>query len=317
MKRTIGLFVFSDFQLLDATGPATVFEVADYFAGAGKGYELCMISTNGGPVASSSGVVIETVAVNPRKKFDTLIVAGGNGTRAAQQDKTICETVKRLASTSRRIASVCSGTFILAGAGLVDDCCVTTHWRVSSELAKHYPRVKIQADKIWVRDGNVWSSAGVAAGIDLALALVKDDYGDAVAKNTAREIVVYYQRPGGQSQFSTIEELGGSDNRFKPLLVWVRENIGKPIKVEQLAEKAAMSPRNFSRQFQKSVGRSPAKAVEQIRVEEAKYLIESTQLNLEQIARRCGFSDGEIMRRAFIRLFGRAPRSMRVSARSN
>jgi len=312
MKRSIGIFVYPDFQILDASGPASVFEVADHFSGEDRGYQIQFLSLDGGLVRSSGGVAVDTVASNTFTKLDTLMVAGGNGARPSRHNPAICQAINQLAAKSRRLASVCSGTFLLAAAGLIAGCHVTTHWRVSSQLQQLYPSLKVSPDKIWVRDGKVWSSAGVSAGIDLALALVADDYGERVAKQSAREIVVYYQRPGGQSQFSTIEELGNADNRFKPVLAWIRENIAHPIKVERLAEVAAMSPRNFSRQFQKTIGRTPAKAVEQIRVEEAKNLVESTELTLEQIANRCGFSDGEIMRRAFVRLFGRAPRAMRV-----
>ena len=312
MKHRIGIFVYPDFQLLDATGPASVFEVADFVVKDDSGYNFQLVSEGGGLIRSSSGIAVETANSRNIKQLHTLMVAGGNGAHQARHDTNVCRALAKLGKKAQRITSVCSGTFMLAAAGLIEQQRVTTHWRVSALLARLHPQLKVSADKIWVRDGNVWTSAGVSAGIDLALALVTEDYGESVAKQVAREIVVYYKRPGGQSQFSTIEELGGSDNRFKPVLVWIRENIANPIKVEHLAEVAAMSPRNFSRQFQKTIGRTPAKAVEQIRVEEAKNLIETTDIGLDQIATRCGFSDGEIMRRAFVRLFGRAPSALRL-----
>jgi transcriptional regulator GlxA family with amidase domain len=312
MPHEIGILIFPNFQLLDATGPAAVFDVANQLKG-GYDYKITMLSAQGGLIASSSGVTVATAALKDVPYIDTLMTVGGMGTRQAAADPLVTNYVQSQAPQCRRLASVCTGTFILAQAGVVNGLRVTTHWRQSALLAEMFPDVKVEANKIWVRDGKVWSSAGVTAGIDLALALVAEDCGEEIARQTAREIVVYYKRPGGQSQFSTIEELGGRDNRFKPVLAWIRENISQPIKVENLAEVAAMSPRNFSRQFQKSIGRTPAKAVEQIRVEEARNLVESTDLSVEKIAERCGFSDSEIMRRAFVRLFGRAPRAMRDS----
>ncbi len=311
-RSVIAMVLFPDFQLLDATGPAAVFEAADFFAGEKGGYDLRMMSHEGGLVCSSGGVEVQTSPISTAQNIDTLMIPGGSGTRSASLDPLLLECLCSLAPHCRRVASVCTGTFILAKAGLIDGLRVTTHWRHSQQLANNFPKVKVAPNQIWVRDGKIWSSAGVSAGIDLALALVSDDFGNAIAKNVAREIVVYYKRPGGQSQFSTIEELCDGDNRFKPVLAWIRENIGKSIKVEHLAEVAAMSPRNFARQFQKVIGRTPAKAVEQIRVEVAKNLLESTDLVLSQIANRCGFTDAEIMRRAFIRLYGQAPRSLRT-----
>jgi transcriptional regulator GlxA family with amidase domain len=312
MRHHIGILIFPGFQLLDATGPTTVFETGNALAADGHGYSIDMLSVEGGLVASSAGVEINTKATAAIGQLDTLVVAGGSGTRSAGLNPALLDYLKAIASRCRRVASVCTGSFLLAQAGLIDGLQVTTHWRHSTLLANSFPRVKVVPDQIWINDGKFWSSAGVSSGIDLALALLTDDFGDQLAKQAAREIVVYYKRPGGQSQFSTIEELGDRANRFKPVLAWIRENITQTIKVEQLAEVAAMSPRNFSRQFQKSVGRTPAKAVEQIRIEVAKSLVESTDLNLEKIAERSGFSNGEIMRRAFVRTFGRAPRGLRT-----
>ncbi len=316
MNYAIGILVFPGFQLLDATGPATVFEAASAFAKAAveqaASYSLQLLSVDGGLVRSSAGIQMNTNAVAHCGHLDTLIIAGGDGTRSAHLDPAVVEFIKNKAPDCRRVASVCTGSFLLAEAGLVDGRKITTHWRHSSLLSSKFPELNVVPDQIWINDGKYWSSAGVSAGIDLCLALVDDDVGSRISKQVAREIVVYYKRPGGQSQFSTIEELGEHDNRFKPVLAWIRTHISKPIKVEHLAEVAAMSPRNFSRQFQKSVGRTPAKAVEQIRVEVAKNLLESTDLSIEKIAQQCGFSDSEIMRRAFVRMFGRAPRGMRT-----
>lgn len=310
-NHVIGMVVFPGFQSLDAAGPASVFEAASYFSTAG-GYELKLLSAAGGLTESSFGTRIHTSAMQEIDSVDSLVVIGGQGTRKAVVDSVLIEHLRRLGSGCTRLASICTGTFVLAAAGLIRDCKVTTHWRHSQRLVNQFPDLKVVPDQIWIKDGKVWSSAGVSAGIDLALAMVAEDKGAKVAQQCAREIVVYYQRPGGQSQFSTIEDLSERDDRFRSVLVWIREHIARPIKVEDLAAVAAMSPRNFSRQFLKSVGRTPAKAVEQIRVETAKRLVESSELQLDQIAQRCGFSDGEIMRRAFVRLFGQAPRAMRT-----
>lgn len=311
MKHSVGILVFPNFQLLDVTGPAAVFETADYFSNRGEGYDVHVVSLNGGLISCSLNIKLESKPLSNFSNFHTLIIPGGVGAHSPELDPSHFKIVSALAKKCKRITSVCTGTFILAGSGLADGRKVTTHWRHSTDLAAKYPKLNVEADRIWVRDGKIWSSAGVTAGIDLALALVEEDFGDEVAKKSAREVVVYYKRPGGQSQYSTIEELGGSDKRFKSLLAWVRENIAQAIKVEDLAEQVSMSTRNFSRQFQKAVGRTPAKAVEQIRVEEAKILVESTELSIDKIANQCGFTDSERMRRAFIRMFGRAPSSLR------
>lgn len=304
--------VFPEFQLLDVTGPAAVFEAAGYFAGTA--YPLTLVSVHGGPVTSSSGIVVETRPLGTVTRTDTLLVPGGAGTRHPDLDARLITFIRECEPCCRRVTSVCTGAFLLARAGLLDGRRATTHWRHAGQLARRHPHVDVLADRIWVNDGKLWTSAGVCAGIDLALALVSDDHGREVGRRAAREVVVYYQRPGGQSQFSSLEEMGGGRGRFGPLLGWIRGNLTRRIRVEDLAARAAMSPRNFSRRFRAEVGRTPAQAVSQIRLEVARTLVETTPRPIAEIAVATGFGDMECMRRAFLRTLGHSPRAIRTAA---
>jgi transcriptional regulator GlxA family with amidase domain len=224
--------------------------------------------------------------------------------------------IRDAAKRARRIASVCSGALMLAAAGLLDDRRATTHWRVAPELARQFPRVTVEPDRIFVRDGDIWTSAGITAGIDLALALIADDLGEAVAKRTAQDLVVYHRRPGGQSQFSALIELDRPGGRFGPLLAWARERLHEPLPVERLADRAAMSPRNFARAFVAETGITPAKAIERLRLEAAREGVEGGPEPLDRVAEATGFGDPERMRRAFIRAFGQPPQALRRVARA-
>lgn len=316
-RLPVAVVVFNDFQLLDASGPVAVFEAASFLSPPGSGYRVSMVSARGGPVRSSSGITLHTEALAQMPAIDTLLVAGGTGTRAADRDPGIVALLRERAGACRRVASVCTGAFLLAEAGLLEGRRATTHWRHCAQLARRHPQVRVEADRIWTRDGAVWTSAGVSAGIDLALALVGDDFGADVAQACAREVVVYYQRPGGQSQFSSIQALGGGRGRFGELLAWARANLEQPLSVDQLADRMAMSPRNFARRFRAEVGRTPAQAVMQMRLEVARTLVEGSNEPIEQIARRCGFGDAERMRRAFVRALGRPPRALRTARQAS
>lgn len=316
MPRTIGLYLFDDFQLLDASGPITSFEVAGRLARSP--YRLVLLSASGGPVRSSAGVVIETVAAGSAQAdspLDTLMVVGGDGSRRAMRDTATLDYVRGAASEVRRLCSVCSGALVLAGAGVLDGRRATTHWRRAPQLARMFPKVIVEPDRIHVRDGPIWTSAGITAGIDLTLALIAEDLGEAIARAAAQEMVVYYRRPGGQSQFSALVDLGGEAGPFAPLLDWIRAHLGERLTVEALAAEAAMSPRNFSRAFTREMGLSPAKAVERLRLEVARERVESSAAPIEQIAANLGFHDPERMRRAFLRAFGQPPQAMRRLAR--
>jgi transcriptional regulator GlxA family with amidase domain len=310
--RRIAFLLFDGFQILDAAGPLAAFEIAGrYCEGA---YRLDVIAAEGGPIASSSTATISAGAFRAAA-CDTLIVAGGDGTRTAFRDQRILKFVRRAAERARRVTSVCSGAFILAAAGLLDGRRATTHWSRTAEFARRFPKVRLEADRIYVKDGPVWTSAGITAGIDLALALIAEDLGEDIAKRTAQQLVVYYRRPGGQSQFSALAELGRPDGRFGALVGWARERLDQPLGVEQLADRAAMSPRNFARVFTAETGVTPAKAVERLRLEAARERVEAGVEPIDAIATKVGFGDPERMRRAFLRAFGQPPQALRRTAR--
>jgi transcriptional regulator GlxA family with amidase domain len=313
MPRAIGVLIFPQFQLLDATGPITVFEVAGRET-MPPPYRLRLMARVAGPVASSSGaqLIAEPLIDEP---LDTLLVAGGWGTREAHASPETLAYVRAAAARARRTASVCSGAFVLAAAGLLDGRRATTHWGRAADLARLYPQVRVEPDRIFVRDDTVWTSAGITAGIDLALALVAEDLGEATAKRTAQQLVVYHRRPGGQSQFSALLEADRPDSRFSPLLAWARERLNERLSVERLAERAAMSPRHFARAFAADTGMTPAKAVERLRLEAAREEIESSAAPIERVAAHTGFGDPERMRRAFLRAFGQPPQALRRAAR--
>lgn len=313
MMRDIGFLIFPQFQLLDAAGPISAFEIGGRFA-AGA-YRLHILAAAGGPVASSSGASLQAVAMDEAPPLDTLIVAGGEGTRHAETVAPLLGFVCRTGGTARRIASVCTGAFILAEAGLLDGRRATTHWYAGEHFSRRFPAVRLEPNRIFTRDGKVWTSAGIAAGIDLALALIADDLGEAVARRTAQQLVVYYRRPGGQSQFSALLELDRPDSRFGPLLGWMRERLHERLGVERLAAQAAMSPRNFARAFAADTGLTPARAVERLRVEAARERVEGSAESIDHIALETGFGDPERMRRAFIRAFGQPPQALRRIAR--
>jgi len=308
----IGVLIFNDFQLLDAAGPISVFEIAGRYVG--RRAVIRPIAERAGPVKSSSGV--EMLAQKfPHGALDTLIVAGGDGTRTAATSKATLDFVRAQARCARRVASVCSGSYVLAEAGLLDGRRATTHWQRTPDFLKRYPKVRLESDRIYVQDGKIWSSAGISAGIDLALAMVTEDFGDDIARETARQLVLYHRRSGGQSQFSTLNELKAPTGRFKPLLAWAREHLDRPLTVERLAEQAHMSTRHFARAFIAETGVTPSKAVERLRVEAAKERVQESSEPIEMVAQSTGFSDPERMRRAFIRAFGQPPQSIRRSAR--
>jgi transcriptional regulator GlxA family with amidase domain len=315
MLRPIGILIFPDFQLLDATGPITVFEVAGREASP-SAYRLRVMAKVAGPVTSSAGVqlIAEPFSDEP---LDTLIVAGGWGTRRASVCKETLSFIRTASKQARRIASICSGAFILADAGLLDGRRATTHWARAAELTHGYPQIRVEPDRIYVRDGKLWSSAGITAGIDLALALVADDLGEDVAKRTAQQLVVYYRRPGGQSQFSALLETDRPDSRFSALLAWARERLGERLPVERLAERAAISPRHFARVFAAELGMTPAKAIERLRLEAARERVESGAGPLDLVAQQTGFRNQDTMRRSFIRAFGQPPQALRRTSKGH
>lgn len=310
----IGVLIFPDFQLLDAAGPISAFEIAARFAGGAPAIRA--IALEPGPVKSSSGVEMLARSTKPSASFTTLIVAGGEGVRRAAACAKTLAFVQGMAKRGVRIASVCSGAYVLAEAGLLDGRRATTHWQRTRHFVAAYPKVKLEPDQIFVRDGDIWTSAGITAGIDLSLAMISEDHGEEVAQKTARQLVLYHRRSGGQSQFSSLLELKAPSGRFAPLLTWARENLDAPLTVEDMAERAGMSARHFSRAFIAETGTTPSKAVEKLRVEVAKQRVQSSSEAIERVAEITGFRDPERMRRAFIRAFGQPPQSLRRAART-
>ncbi len=309
----IGVLIFPDFQLLDAAGPISAFEIAARYAGGTPAIRA--IALEPGPVRSSSGVEMLARSTRP-SAFTTLIVAGGEGVRSAAARSDMLAFVQGMAKRGIRIASVCSGAYVLAEAGLLDGKRATTHWQRTRHFVATYPGVKLEPDQIFVRDGNIWTSAGITAGIDLSLAMIAEDHGEDIAQKTARQLVLYHRRSGGQSQFSSLLELKAPTGRFAPLLAWARENLDAPLTVEDMADRAGMSARHFSRAFIAETGTTPSKAVEKLRLEVAKQRVQSSSEAIERVAEITGFGDPARMRRAFIRAFGQPPQSLRRAARA-
>lgn len=310
--KTIGFYVSRGFQMLDLAGPAGAFEAANRELGRAV-YRIAVLGTQAGGVTSSLGMTIAAASLDEAVP-DTLMVVGGGLDRplpAAPLGR-LAESARR----TRRVASVCIGAFTLAAAGLLDGRRATTHWRYAARLQRAYPSVRVEADRIFCRDGNVWTSAGITAGIDLALALIEEDHGFAIAKGVAQHLVVYHRRHGGQSQFAASIDLAPKNDRIAAALGYARDHIAEALTVERLAGSAGMSLRQFTRAFRAQTGTTPARVVERLRTDLARGRIETTGEPVERIAEAVGFGDAENMRRAFIRLYGQPPQSIRRATRS-
>ncbi len=310
--RRVAFLVYEGFQILDVTGPAAALEIAGHF---GADYDICLVSVAGGNVRSSSGIAVLTEPIGEAAECDVLFVPGADRAWRANPDEALLRALQEGARAQRRVASVCSGAFILAAAGLLSGRRAATHWAATGELKRLYPDVQVDPDSIFVEDRGVWTSAGVAAGIDLALGMIGRDHGDETARKVAQKMVVYHRRPGTQSQHSELLELVTPDERFAPLLAWARANLDQPLSVEQLADRSALSVRQFTRAFTHSVGLPPAKAIERLRIGEARALIELGSCSREEAARRSGFGNAERMRRAFVKTTGQPPQAVRRSAK--
>jgi transcriptional regulator GlxA family with amidase domain len=311
--RRIEILTFPDSQLLDVTGPLQVFAAANEIlelSGKQPAYDAVVVA-NASRIRTATGLVLET-ALLPQADavLDTLIVAGGRGVNAACEDASLVDWVIGRSGNARRTASVCSGAFLLAAAGLLDGRKAVTHWDRCDEFARRFPAVHLDPDPIFIRDGDVWTSAGVTAGIDLALSFVEADLGRRMALAVARELVVFLKRPGGQSQFSATLKLQQGDERFERLHGWILDNLPSDLSLAALAARANMSPRSFSRHYRRATGRTPARAIEEIRTEAARRLLEQG-LSVSQVSRRCGFGAQETMRRSFLRIVGTGPSAYR------
>ncbi|MEB0306541.1 helix-turn-helix domain-containing protein [Cryobacterium sp. GrIS_2_6] len=303
---------FPSVQILDVTGPLEVFSTASRFLPIAR-YATELVSTDGGPVLSTSGLEFATGPIDAVVgNIDTLVVAGGRDMEEAAGDPRLVDSIRRLALVSRRVASVCSGAFLLAAAGLLDGRRATTHWAECEVLGRAYPEVMVDPDAIYVQDGNVWTSAGVTAGIDLALALVADDHGRKAAATVARRLVVYLRRSGGQAQFSALlAAQSANDEPIRDVLAWLPDNLTADLSISGMATRAHLSERQFSRVFKSEVGITPAEHVEAVRMEAACSLLETTMLTVEEIARACGFGTPETMNRAFRRRLNTTPTNHR------
>jgi transcriptional regulator GlxA family with amidase domain len=311
MKNAIGFYVSPGFQLLDLAGPAAAFEAANDQLQS-LAYRLHVLAAEEGAVTNSLGMATAAASLGD-VVLDTLVVIGGR-----IDPRLPAGTLSHIAdasSRSRRIASVCTGAFTLAAAGLLDGRRATTHWRYAARLQREYPAIRVEADRIFCRDGNVWTSAGITAGIDLALALIEEDHGFAIAKGVAQHLVVYHRRYGGQSQFAASIDLAPKNDRIASAIGYARDHIAEVLTVESLAEAVGMSLRQFSRAFRVQTGTTPARVVERLRADVARGRIETTTEPVERIAEAVGFGDAENMRRAFIRIYGQPPQSIRRAMR--
>lgn len=307
---TIGFALPPGFQIM-GLAPVSAFELANATAKEPL-YGIRVLSEHGGPVANSLGVPLETRAL-PRQKLDTLIVTGR--LHPLPSSEGLIKQVQRASRSTRRIASVCTGAFILGEAGLLDGRRVTTHWLHARKLQAQFPKALVEDDRIFIIDGPVWTSAGMSAGIDLALGMIEKDFGVELARSVAQKLVVYHRRAGGQSQHSALLEMDAKSDRIQSALEYARRNLRAPLTVEELADAAHLSPRQFSRAFRAETGQSPAKAVENLRVEAARVMIEQSRHTIDEVAAEAGFVDPERMRRAFLRAFGQPPQAVRRNAR--
>jgi transcriptional regulator GlxA family with amidase domain len=310
--HSIGFVVFPNFHLL-AFAAVTAFETANIVLGE-PAYEITLLSETGGLVPASAGFRVETQPFGDAA-FDTVMFGSGIETDIITPGLTAF--VRSSLKTSRRIAAPCTGAFILAEAGVLDGRRATTHWRFARELQRRFPKVAVEEDQIFVVDGSIWTSAGMAATIDLALAMIEKDHGQDVSRTVARKLVVYHRRSGGQSQFSALLELEPKSDRIQKAIDYANAHLRNVLSVEELAGVAGLSPRQFTRAFTAETGQSPAKAVEHLRVEAARLMLEQGRHSMDVIADEVGFADRERMRRAFLRTLGQPPQAIRRFGRAS
>jgi transcriptional regulator GlxA family with amidase domain len=315
-SRIVEVLAYPSVKLLDVTGPIQVFATANAFAAqAGEAipYAIRIVARGGERIEASAGVEL---AVHPLSQvdaaLDTLVIAGGPGVNAAAADTFLVDWVRKRGKQARRTASVCTGAFLLAASGMLDGRRAVTHWAFCAELAGRFPDIRVEPDPIFVQDGAIWTSAGVTAGIDLALALVEEDLGRSVALAVARDLVVFLKRPGGQAQFSEFLSLQTSEDKFGALHDWIGNHLGADLSLPVLARQAGMSERSFSRHYAEATGQTPARAIERLRVQGARNLLAETRLPVKRISQRCGFGSEETMRRSFLRILDTTPQDYRA-----
>ena len=318
--RLVVFVVYPNIVLLDLVGPLQVFSHAMEEDTGAHGYACAIVSLAGGMVSTNTIAPISSEPADDyaNRVIHTLVIVGGGGANLAMRDRVLLDKITELAAGARRVCSVCSGALVLAATGLLNGRRAVTHWDDCKTLETEFPEVQVEIDPIYVKDGDIWTSAGITAGMDLALAIVTEDLGRAPALQVARSMVTHMVRSGGQSQFSSTlnRQVLEAEGRFEALHQWISDNLQQDLHVETLARQMHMSPRNFSRLYSKDIGITPAKAVEAIRTEAAKDLLETTDLAVKQVAAACGFNDEERMRRAFLRLLNVSPSDYRQGFRS-
>lgn len=314
-SRKVTFVVSPGFGLLDLGGPLSAFNFAARLYGAP--YEISMASSSGGAVVGSTGMAVDTLGRHQLNHGDTMIVIGGPNAHAADTHRPTIAFLNSIAPLYGRMASICTGAFYLAEAGILDHRRATTHWRWAPCLQERFPAISVESDRIFINDSDVWTSAGITAGIDMALAMIEADFGPALARTIARELVVYHRRPGGQSQFSGILDLEPVADPIRCAFTYARDHLDGILSVERLADVAGISTRQFARQFHRETGETPARAIERMRAEAARPRVEDTSEPIEIIARQVGFGDPERMRRTFVKFFGHSPQTLRRIAQSH
>jgi transcriptional regulator GlxA family with amidase domain len=315
MPRHIVMLSYEGGNLIDISGPVQAFETANRQVAGSRPYRLTVASAGGGAVVTGPGLPILTVPLADLDgvEIDTLIAPGGSSDGEPPDSPVLAAWIAARAPGARRVCSVCTGAFLLGAAGLLDGRRATTHWDYAARLAARFPAVRVEPDPIFVRDGTVWTSAGVTAGIDLALALIEEDLGHAIAIGAARDLVMYMKRPGGQSQFSApLAAQSVPDASFGELHAWMASNLAGDLRVERLAARAGMSPRTFARLYVARTGRTPARTVELMRLEAARRVLEETDRPLKRVAVEVGYGEEQTLRRVFQRRFGVAPSDYRT-----
>lgn len=309
--KEIGLILYPGFQVL-GLAMCSAFELANNTVGSAE-YHLQLLSEHGGAVQTSAGFAVDTLPLM-RHVFDTLLVMGDSG--QPEVSKALVDYLRDGEAATRRLGSICTGAYALGHAGLLDGRRATTHWYRARDFQRAFPKVKLEQDRIFINDGKVWTSAGMSACLDLALAFVEQDLGGEVARSVARQLVVYHRRAGGQSQFSVMLEIQPSTDRIRAALAYARENLKRDLSVDDLAHAANLGTRQFSRVFLAETGQSPARAIENLRVESARLMMQAGQRSIDRVAIDAGFGDRERMRRAFIRVFGHPPQTIQRASLS-
>lgn len=312
MTKKIAFLLFDQFQILDVTGPAQVISSANEMLPK-PAYDIKYISPQGGLCRSTCGIHMETQSLCDLNGFDSLIISGGKGSRNACEDPEIIRYVTQQSPKVKRLISICTGAFILSKAGLIDGKRVTTHWAYADRLQRQNPRLAVEPDALFIREGRIITSAGVTAGMDLALSVIEEDQGKEIAREIARMMVIFYRRPGGQSQFSAFQVAQASQNdQFTQLCLEISKNPNRDYRISQLAEQVNMCLRTFMRRFSREIGMPPAKFVEKARLDAARQALEETDLNLDQIAYQSGFHSPEVLRRTFHRHMAISPNEYRA-----